>query len=254
MEKYLIRDESRDEENSLSQQPPTKKRKLLDKAIEKSSNSIKKTMENYKGSSPQDLPSKKSSIVSSLTREECLVYTNMTLDQFNLLYLEIEPDLLQPFKKGRKPQITLKDAVLLYLMRLKTGVTYELLAADFNIKNASSIFRVCERIENPLHQSLCTKYFMKIGKTQQLNLGIKCSEFPEVALIVDSTFQPCYRPSLSFNDAKVFFSGKHGTYGIKKETAHLPDGRIAMTFPHVPGSMHDVTLFRTHLNTYKVII
>ena len=83
-------------------------------------------------------------------------------------------------------------------------------------------------------------------------MGIRCEDFPEVALIVDSTFQPSNRPGLNFSDAKVFFSGKHGAYGIKKETAHLPDGRLVMVFPHVPGSVHDITLFRSHLPTYKV--
>ena len=40
----------------------------------------------------------------------------MTRYQFNLLFLEIEPDLLQPFKKGRKDLIPLKDFVLLIVL------------------------------------------------------------------------------------------------------------------------------------------
>ena len=84
------------------------------------------------------------------------------------------------------------------------------------------------------------KYFLPIKKGEQSRLGINCSEFPEVALIVDSTLQPCYHPSLSFNDAKVFYSGKHRTYGLKKETARLPDGRIAFAFEHLLGSLHDI--------------
>ena len=73
-------------------------------------------------------------------------------------------------------------------------------------------------------------------------------------LLVDSTLQPCQRPALSYDEAKVFFSGKHQCYGLKKETANLPDGRIAFTFPHCPGSKHDIVLFREHLDTYKVTI
>ena len=195
---------------------------------------------------------KKNSIFSSLTNENCLAYTNMTLDQFSLCFLEVEPYLLQPFKKGRKSNVSLKDGVLIYIIRLCTGATYELLASDFSIKDPSTIYRICERIEEPLWQAVKKKIFLPMRKGEQSKCGINCSEFLEAALIVDSILQPCYRPSLSFNDAKVFYSGKHGTYGLKKETAHLPDGRIAFAFEHVPGSLHDISLFRTHLDFYKV--
>ena len=55
-------------------------------------------MEIYKGALVQDILQKETSIFSSLSNEECISYTNMIRDQFNLLFLEIEPDLLQPFK------------------------------------------------------------------------------------------------------------------------------------------------------------
>jgi len=255
MDRFLLRSPSPSQmetESSFPEIHPSKKRKLLDKKVEENSNSVKKTLNEYKGAIFEELPEKRSSIFSLLTNEECKTYTNMTLDQFTLFYLEIEPYLIQPFKKGRKSQISIKDACLLYIIRLCTGTTYEILASDFGIKEASTIYRICERIEEPLYQAVKSKFFMKIGKKEQTNLGISCAEFPEVGLIVDSTFQHCFRPNLSFNDAKVFFSGKHGAYGLKKETAHIPDGRIAISFEHSPGSVHDVTLFRSHLATYKV--
>lgn len=247
----LIAEEDGHNQDELT--PPHKKRRLLDNKVEQTSNAIKKTLNLYGGAIFEDLPEKKNSIFSSLTNEECLAYTNMTIDQFSLFFLEVEPYLLQPFKKGRKSHISLKDGILLYIIRLCTGATYEILASDFGVKDPSTIYRICERIEESLCQAVKKKYFLPIKKGEQSRLGINCSEFPEVALIVDSTLQPCYRPSLSFNDAKVFYSGKHGTYGLKKETAHLPDGRIAFAFDHLPGSLHDISLFRSHLDVYKVI-
>ena len=134
--------------------PPQKKRRLLDNKVEQTSNSIKKTLNNYGGATFEELPEKKNSIFSSLTNEDCLAYTNMTLDQFSLFFLEVEPYLLQPFKKGRKSSISLKDGVLIYIIRLCTGATYELLASDFSLKDPSTIYRICERIEEPLWQAI----------------------------------------------------------------------------------------------------
>ncbi len=69
-----------------SLEPPIKKRSLIDSAIEKSSNSVKKTLEIYKGALVQDILQKETSIFSFLSNEECISYTNMTGDQFNLIF------------------------------------------------------------------------------------------------------------------------------------------------------------------------
>ena len=42
-------------------------------------------------------------------------------------------------------------------------------------------------------------------------------EVPEAALIVDCTVCPFRRPKQPFEEAKVFFSGKHYIYALKKE-------------------------------------
>ena len=139
--------------------PPQKKRRLLDNKVEQTSNFIKKTLTHYGGAIFEELPEKKNSIFSSLTNEDCLAYTNMTLDQFSLCFLEVEPYLLQPFKKGRKSNVSLKYGVLIYIIRLCTGATYELLASDFSIKDSSTIYRICERIEEPFMASSEKKNF-----------------------------------------------------------------------------------------------
>ena len=104
----------------------------------------------------------------------------MTIDQFSLFFLEVEPYLLQPFKKGRKSHISLKDGILLYIIRLCTGATYEILASDFGVKDPSTIYRICERIEESLCQAVKKKYFLPIKKGEQSRLGINCSEFQKL--------------------------------------------------------------------------
>jgi hypothetical protein len=41
---------------------------------------------------------------------------------------------------------------------------------------------------------------------------------------VDVTFQACDRMRSSFEGQKLFISGKHFQFGIKREMAHLPNG------------------------------
>ena len=147
----------------------------------------------------------------------------------------------------------MKDVLFFYILRLKTGATFEMIAADFEIKNASTVFRMCEKIQPLLHKAVVKKYFTPFSKLEQERRNIRTENFPEAMLIVDSTLQPCQKPALDFDDAKIFYSGKHECYGLKKETAHLPDGRIAFTFTHSPGSKHNITLFREHIDYYKSI-
>lgn len=275
MDKFLIRNESLDE-FSLSQQTllspqilapsssipedleefrlPSKKRKLIDRWITSSNEKIKRTKNNYSGSSSFFNDDDINNIYDSLSDIQIQTYTNFFRNQFDLLYLDLEPFLTIPHQKGRKSNFTMKDSLFFYILRLKTGATYEMIAVDFDIKNPSTLFRLCDKLELLLHKAVLKLFFLPYTKLEQEKREIKFQNFPQVMLIVDSTLQPCQKPALPFEDGKIFYSGKHQCYGLKKETAHLPDGRIAFTFPHSPGSKHDISLFREHLDDYIVIL
>jgi hypothetical protein len=55
-----------------------------------------------------------------------------------------------------------------------------------------------------------------------------CPLYPQVALIVDCTFQMSNRVGAGFEERKAYFSGKHHQYGIKRELAHLPNGNFSL--------------------------
>ena len=76
----LIAEEDGHNQDELT--PPHKKRRLLDNKVEQTSNSIKKTLNLYFRRPSR----KKNSIFSSLTNEDCLAYTNMTIDQFSFFF------------------------------------------------------------------------------------------------------------------------------------------------------------------------
>jgi len=72
-----------------------------------------------------------------------------------------------------------------------------------------------------------------------------------VALIIDVTFQPCYRPTGRFYEARHYWSHKHYQYGIKTEVGTSPNGCAMFVSKHYPGSVHDFTLFSKNLQNYQ---
>jgi len=72
---------------------------------------------------------------------------------------------------------------------------------------------------------------------------IGITALPESIAIIDTKFQQTYRPKGRFAEQKVYYSKKHGAYGIKTEVTHARNGRAMFYSAHVPGSIHDYNLF-----------
>ena len=66
-------------------------------------------------------------------------------------------------------------------------------------------------------------------------------DVPDCSLIVDCTVCQIRRPAVNFNDAKVFYSGKHGMYCLKKEICvNARSVTAAIISQAFPGSVHDI--------------
>jgi hypothetical protein len=88
-------------------------------------------------------------------------------------------------------------------------------------------------------------------------------DFPHVALVVDCTFQASNRIGSNFEEQKLYFSGKHFQYGLKRELAHLPNGvsvyliyvgSVAFVSKPHPGARHDFTIFQENLPWYRDLL
>ena len=78
---------------------------------------------------------------------------------------------------------------------------------------------------------------------------------PGAALIVDCTVCEIRRPGLPFKKAKQFFSGKHSMYCLKKEVCvNVRTGTAALISPAFPGSVHDISLLRSHAQEVRDIL
>ena len=80
-------------------------------------------------------------------------------------------------------------------------------------------------------------------------------EAPDAAMIIDCTVCQIKRPKRPFEEAKVFFSGKHFIYALKKEVCvNVRSGTAALVSKAYPGSVHDITILRDHSRTVNNIL
>jgi hypothetical protein len=70
--------------------------------------------------------------------------------------------------------------------------------------------------------------------------------FPNCGLVVDATVQKRGRPAGLFADAKKYFSGKHWIYCLKSQVLTNREGIAMHVVAGVPGSVHDLKLFKEH--------
>jgi hypothetical protein len=97
------------------------------------------------------------------------------------------------------------------------------------------------------------KYIIFIDRETQIvsSPRIGFEEFPDVAIVLDCSVQEIPMYAGSFSDVKIFYSNKHKKYCVKKEYAHLPNGKVCFVSNFFPGSKHDFSVFLANLEIYK---
>ncbi len=109
------------------------------------------------------------------------------------------------------------------------------------------IHRMLDLVSKPLQD-----YLMEYRTMKEIEeAGKQCSTHLGIKPICDVHFQPSNRPTRSFAESKIYYSGKHHDYGLKVETSHYPDGMCATVSVHSPGSTHDFTIFKSMVKKYK---
>ncbi|RHY33102.1 hypothetical protein DYB32_001845, partial [Aphanomyces invadans] len=86
----------------------------------------------------------------------------------------------------------------------------------------------------------------KWSMDQLVASGQRFAHFPAALYSVDVTFQPTYAPAGSFREKKLFYSKKHGQYGLKVEASVLPTGFAFHVSTAVPGSVLDIAIFEAN--------
>jgi len=142
------------------------------------------------------------------------------------------------------------DGFFFTLVMLKHYEKWDKFSTTYKVKRsviATSIEKALKKIEKDLTSELIKPMF----KDEQVIKEIILKDYPEVGLVVDSTFQTRTRPNMLFKEAQYYFSGKHHSYGYKTEVAHLPNGLAAFVSDVYAGSVHDFAIFKETVELYK---
>jgi len=179
--------------------------------------------------------------------------TGMTVRQFEQLYEEVASDieryeerrLRRPERKreiggGASYSLDGRNRGLLALVWLRIYPTYDVLGFIFDL-HKSNVGRNLKPILEVLRQHLEIEWPDKTERRKK-KMNEFMQEFPEVAVIVDATEQPTYRPK-DQDTQKRYYSGKKKRHTLKTQVVVLPDGTIAGFSDTVPGSQHDKSLY-----------
>ncbi|MBL7170046.1 MAG: transposase [Candidatus Aenigmarchaeota archaeon] len=176
-------------------------------------------------------------------------------EEFNRLFQKIEKeypqfeierlsrkDRINAIGQGRKPKLSLKEMVIMFLCHYKMYITEELTGFLFDI-NQSNVNRIIRKIEPLMERCLPTpkkmrKKIKRIGKLEELE-----KIFPELKAFVDGTEQPIPRPK-NRRRRKSYYSGKKKKHTVKLQVITNKDGLVIDKSKHHKGRTHDYEMFK----------
>jgi hypothetical protein len=165
----------------------------------------------------------------------------------------VKGSVLSSSGRGKKPKYSPLDRLFLLLIFLKHGPSYNKFGLHYELDGGTScrmIHRMLDLISEPLKCHLMEKRTMRdIDEAGKL-----CATHPGIKLICDVHFQPTNRPTGTFAESKIYYSGKHHEYGVKVETSHYPDGVCTTVSVHYTGSTHDFTIFKDMASKYRHLL
>ena len=182
--------------------------------------------------------------------------TNFEPAEFEEIWLLVEEFISQNYNvgRGKKSEVTGKDALFMLMTVLKYGGQWDMLARIFLMKGPTFerlITRFARLVSEQLYKIFVVDLTGPISMRTLRETNSTFREFPEALYAVDVTFQQSFRPSGSINEGKIFFSGKHKLYGLKVEVSVLPNGLAMSCSDHFPGSISDLEIIQRRQDWHK---
>jgi len=174
-------------------------------------------------------------------------FTNLLQNVVEDIWHQVDPIMAAERRRGPKPLTTTMDHLVLYLMWLKTGTGYDLIAKTFRISE-TRLEDCLNRVRPALHTALRSRWWDRRRRPVRQPNAVS----PLVALIVDGHTTPICQPKMPYEDAKVYWDGKNHIYGLKTEiaiSARSPHYCL-FTCPAVPASKHDYELHKEIYRQY----
>ncbi|RHY20761.1 hypothetical protein DYB32_009959 [Aphanomyces invadans] len=174
--------------------------------------------------------------------------TNLTVLELENLWYALKPRVMRTWNvgKGRKSPYSGKVMLFMLVTIFKSGGTWQFLSALFGFQAPTfekMMTRFLTKVSDHVYDLFVADEVSIRAMTHLVATGKTFQNYPAALYAVDATFQQSNRPLGSHNEALYAFSGKHHLYGKKVEVAVSPSGFALHVSQHVPGSVHDKTLF-----------
>ncbi|KAF0702080.1 hypothetical protein AaE_016142, partial [Aphanomyces astaci] len=172
--------------------------------------------------------------------------TNFSLSEFNVLWSDLQSTVNRRWNNGsgRKCDVTGRDMLFMAVTSMKHCGTWDVVATMFAAASPTFSKRVITFLE-AIHPHLKTKYIDNVGAKWTMehltSTGQRFANFPAALYAVDVTFQKTNAPAGTFSEKKMYYSKKHGHYGLKVEASVVPTGFAINVTAAVPGSVADIS-------------
>jgi hypothetical protein len=184
-------------------------------------------------------------------RNELKDITNFTEDELIGIYNMTEPYFHIHRGRGPARKINDMDALLSLLILYKSGLSIKALSHFLRVK-FRALDTAISRARIALNEALSSKWLEKRGRP----VPLADNQFSHVALLIDATTFPTYRPTGRFEETKHYWDGKNKLYGLKKEVA------VSAVAPHVAvfiskgfvASIHDYEFFKKNCKVYETFL
>ncbi|RLO01997.1 hypothetical protein DYB28_014902, partial [Aphanomyces astaci] len=177
--------------------------------------------------------------------------TNFSLSEFNVLWSDLQSTVNRRWNNGsgRKCDVTGRDMLFMAVTSMKHCGTWDVVATMFAAASPTFSKRVITFLE-AIHPHLKTKYIDNVGAKWTMehltSTGQRFANFPAALYAVDVTFQKTNAPAGTFSEKKMYYSKKHGHYGLKVEASVVPTGFAINVTAAVPGSVADISIFEAN--------
>lgn len=157
---------------------------------------------------------------------------------------EIESQKIRVIRQGGgcPTKLSLEDQIILTLIYLRQGVTFQVLGLLFQVSesSANNIFHYWQTI---FREALPPSLLEQVKKFPGTEEALK-EALLEYELIVDSSEQPRERPG-EYQEQTLFYSGKKCNHTLKNQFIVLPKGQdIVDVVVGKRGPMSDINLWR----------
>lgn len=179
--------------------------------------------------------------------------TNFSPTEFSSIWSYIQDHVSSNWNvaRDRKSAAKAKDVFFMVLKVIKHCGQWELLGQTFKMKGPT-FENLIIGVLRIVWESLYSGFVIRASEKWYMHRNVTQKEifenFPYAGYAVDVTFQQSYRPSVSLQIGKLFFSEKHKPYGYKAEVHVLPKGLAIGCSPNYSGSVSDIVIFNKTLH------